>query len=254
MNWLFPSLILACLAPAAQATPPPAAQAAAAMYAAVPQAAPKEPPTLDIKDSYQATSAGYVAFKPATTAVSILYIGLSGQEPFPMDVIGGNPLAFVLFTRGLPDGAYKFAAVASSATGEQLRKDFVVVVGNSPTPVPPGPVPPGPTPPGPTPTPGAKVWLVTVDETANRTEAIGRLMADYDFWKSLESAGHKWRHFDASDPQVKSRGYDADLTKAGVTGPGLILIDQATGKVLGAVALPNDKAGVSAYLKQIVGG
>ena len=65
---------------------------------------------------------------------------------------------------------------------------------------------------------------------------------------------HRFWHYDTSAPAVKAKGYDTDLSKAGVTGPGLIVIDQGTGKVLGVTALPADKAGVSAYLKTIVGG
>lgn len=98
------------------------------------------PPTIDIPA--EISPAGqYVVFTPDTDAVAVVYVGLSGLEPMPAAVLK-NPTQFVMDCYGKPAGCYRFAAVAASATGEQARADFVLVIGDAPAP----PQPPGPGP------------------------------------------------------------------------------------------------------------
>lgn len=103
------------------------------------------PPTLKIPSEVKPTGQ-YAEMLPEGDSVTVTYVGLSGVDSIPSRVLNDKRL-FLLDTRGLPTGAYKFVAIGSSKEGEQTRVDFVVIVGDSPTPVP--PVPPGPNPPVP---------------------------------------------------------------------------------------------------------
>lgn len=109
-----------------------------------------EPPRLEIPGELKAAGE-YVTLIPNTDAVSVVYVGLSNVQPFPSEFLK-DPRAFVLPTRGLPAGRYKFMAVGASKTGEQATQPFVVVLGDPPPePVPPTPIPPTPNPPEPKP-------------------------------------------------------------------------------------------------------
>lgn len=93
------------------------------------------PPTVDIPSEVR-PGGQYVLFTPRTDAVSVEYIGLDGVEPLPAALLK-DARTFVLDTRGLARGRYRFVAVAAGNSGEQARAVFAVVVGD------PGP-PPGP--------------------------------------------------------------------------------------------------------------
>jgi hypothetical protein len=100
------------------------------------------PPTLKVPEEILAKEQ-YVRFTPETNAKSVVYVGLSGIDPFPSEELKDSR-RFLLNTRGLPEGRYAFAAVAASETGEQVRANFVVVVGTPPKPDPVVPPTPGP--------------------------------------------------------------------------------------------------------------
>ena len=102
--------------------------------------APAAPPNLKLPDVIPAKEQ-YVRFTPDTDAKSVFYIGLSGVEAFPSDELKDGR-RFLLDTRGLPQGKYQFAAVAASATGEQVRANFTVEVGPVPGPGVPPVIPP----------------------------------------------------------------------------------------------------------------
>jgi hypothetical protein len=103
------------------------------------------PPTLKI-DPEVKPAGQYVRFLPGGDATAVLYVGLSGIDPIPSDVLKDARM-FLLDTRGLGVGRYKFAAVGTSKEGEQTRVDFAVVVGDAPPGPEPGPGPgPGPVP------------------------------------------------------------------------------------------------------------
>jgi hypothetical protein len=121
----------------------------------------------------------YAVMTPVTDAVEVTYIGLDGIEPFPKALVADKK-TFALDCYGKPAYRYRFAAVASSATGEQVRKDFVLVVGGGPPPPQPpgpGPVPPGPTPPGPSPDPALVAALTAAYRAEIATDPDGRMLA-----------------------------------------------------------------------------
>lgn len=158
-----------------------------------------DPPALTI-DAEVKPAGQYVRFTPKTDAVAVTYIGLSGVDPIPADVLKDGRM-FLLDTRGIANGRYKFVAVAAGAKGEQTRADFAVVVGN----VPPGPTP-GPTPPdpGPTPTPAPLADLgraikaaYDLDSSTDKAAAVPVLSSTF---KQLAAALAKnayptWRDF-----------------------------------------------------------
>lgn len=129
------------------------------------------PPSLEIPAEVKATG-DYVVVQPKTDAVSVLYVALSGIEPFPSAILK-DPRTFVLPVRGLAKGRYAFAAVGAGREGEQSRVDFVVLVGASSPPLPPDP----PKPPE-TPVPGTgQLYAVIVQPNGpvqTNVEAVGK--------------------------------------------------------------------------------
>lgn len=83
---------------------------------------------------------GYVRVGPDTDCVSIMYISEDGLLPFPSEELK-DPKRLLIPVTGVKPGRYRFVAVGASAKGEQVRVDFVVVVGDPILPEPPGPVP-----------------------------------------------------------------------------------------------------------------
>lgn len=108
-----------------------------------------QPPKLEIESIIEAKG-DYVSFTPDTDAVTVAYIGKSGIDPFPSQMLKDSK-SFILPVRGLKEADYDFTAIAIK-NNDFTRRDFSVRVGHAPNP-PPGPQPdPGPTP-GPTPKP-----------------------------------------------------------------------------------------------------
>jgi len=101
------------------------------------------PPEIEIGPEVR-PSGQYARVLPKTDATSIVYVGLSGVDPMPSDLLKDGRM-FLLDVRGLQVGRYKFAAVGT-LKDEQARVDFEVVVGNPPVVVvpPPGPGPVNP--------------------------------------------------------------------------------------------------------------
>lgn len=141
------------------------------------------PPTFDPPTEIPIVS-GIAIYKPPADCVSVTYIGLDGEEEFPLDLVGGSKTAFAFFTRGLPAGKrYRFVGVASSATGEQVEKLFVVVVPGAP--VKPPPIDP--------PAPSAVLYFLVVSDGGPADPALTKIMS-LPAWNDLRAAGHSvWR-------------------------------------------------------------
>lgn len=116
---------------------------ALALLVAAAFAATAAPPAFKIDTKVEPTGQ-YLIIAPETDAVSVVYIGLDGADPFPTTELRDSR-KFVLSVRGLKEVRYRFAAVAASENGEQVRADFTVTLGTPPIPPGPGPGPgPGP--------------------------------------------------------------------------------------------------------------
>lgn len=98
------------------------------------------PPQIDIPAEVR-PAGQYATFTPTGGAIAIEYVGLDGVDPLPSAILK-DARTFIIDTRGLKAGRYRFVAVGSGGTGELARAGFAVVVGD------PGPGP-GPTPPNP---------------------------------------------------------------------------------------------------------
>lgn len=141
------------------------------------------PPKLKIPDEVK-PSGQYVQVVPETDAVSVVYVGLSGLEPIP-PVFLADKTAFLMDTYGKPAGRYRFVAVAASKTGEQVRQDFVVVIGTATVP----PVEPPVDPPT-RPTTGLYFLIVRPDGPADPAFTKAMQLPE---WKTLAEKGHQFK-------------------------------------------------------------
>lgn len=143
--------------------------------------------------------AGFAIYVPPASVKAVFYLGLDGEEAFPVHLVGGSPTAFVFMTRGLPVKNYRFVGIASDAAGNLTRKDFVVPVGKPPaTPAPPtSPAPPVVTPPAPVP---ATYYFLVVRQDGPTAPALEKVMKD-PAWEVLRKAGHKVSAATASQAQ-----------------------------------------------------
>ena len=146
------------------------------------------PPKLTIPADVKPTGE-YVTLKPDTDAVSITYVGLSGIDAFPSDFLK-DARHFVLPTRGLKEGIYRFAAVGASATGEQARVDFTVTIGNTPPTPTPDPNPPTPNPPPVQ--PSGAFYFVLIRSDGPTAPEFTRVV-ESEAWAKLTKAGHKYK-------------------------------------------------------------
>ncbi len=145
-----------------------------------------DPPSIQI-DKEIAPNGQYVRMLPKTDAASVAYVGIDGLDPIPSDVLKDGRL-FLLDTRGLAIGRYRFAAVAASKTGEQARVDFVVVIGTGP--LPPNPPQP-PNPPNPPTDPFTKSLQAAYDADAAPDKATSLAKLQAAFKKLAIDAGKR---------------------------------------------------------------
>lgn len=78
-----------------------------------------------------------------------------------------------------------------------------------------GPPGSGPAPPvDPVPPVAEKLWLIVLEETADRQSnpAIGRVLGDLTFWNGIQALGHAYQHFDQNNPGTVAQSY---VTKLG---------------------------------------
>jgi hypothetical protein len=155
------------------------------------------PPEVDIPPEVR-PSGQYVKLIPKTDAKSITYVGLSGIDPLPAEMLK-DPRMFLLDVRGLPVARYKFAAVACLAD-EQTRFDFEVVIGTPPVVVtPPGPGPLNPPPPSPgTPLAGMRVLILEETGPSKRlTNQQAETLNSLEIRAYLDAKTNKqWRRYD----------------------------------------------------------
>lgn len=191
-----------------------------------------QPPKLEIESVIEAKG-DYVTFVPVSDAAVITYIGLSGVEPFPSDMLKDGK-SFILPIRGLKPASYRFVAIGIRQN-EFTRREFVVKVPGVPEPNPdPQPEPePDPKPqpkfdPAPVQTDG--LHIVFVYETGQRlTQSqfnilYGQTTRSYlDTVCDRTSGQPNWRVLD-KDSQALSEPWK-DVLKRGKTGiPGLVII------------------------------
>lgn len=197
------------------------------------------PPTFD-PPAQIPTVSGVAVWMPPADCVSVKYIGLDGEEEFPLELIGGSRTGFAFITRGLPAGkVYRFTGVASSATGEQIEKTFAVTIPGDV--IPPPKKPPDPVDPPP-PTKGLFFVVVRPDGPADPTftKAMG-----FPAWSAHRLAGNNCKDYTATEAKERLK-----INTAGVTLPAVYVLqgnaDGKTSKIVrGPVDLPGTDAGVA---------
>jgi len=126
-----------------------------------------------------------------------------------------------------------------------------------------------PQPPDPTPIPqpqADKLWIVVLEETADRNTAVGRVLGDLAFWQSIKALGHKYQFFDQNNPGTVAQSYVAKFgeintariiaKKEPLKMPVVFFVDPTKPietNVLSCVPLPATTADVRAYIKQLTG-
>lgn len=202
-----------------------------------------DPPALEVPAELR-PAGQYAELAPKTDAVSVAYVGLDGVDPIPARVLK-DPTVFLLDTRGLVKGRYRFAAIAASQTGEQVRRDFVLVVGDAPAPGPP-PSPPGPRPPDPSPQPPAPIpgdgfrVLIVYESAALARYPPGQLAVLYakavrDYLNTRCPVGpdgktREWRIYDQdTDTSGESRTWQDAMRRPRQSLPWVVVSNGRTG-------------------------
>lgn len=180
------------------------------------------PPAIDIPPEVR-PAGQYVTLSPKTEAAAITYIGLSEVEPIPSAALK-DPRMFLLDTRGLAVGRYRFVAIGSLGD-EHSRTDFAVVVGTPPVVV----VPPGPGPPATPPADPTKATAVTYVYEKDHTAVPNAVLAAFDKLNrqnilanpfeqdTVDGSGEVPSQYAAALPAAKAAGLPALVVTAGST-------------------------------------
>lgn len=147
-----------------------------------------EPPSFNPPDVIT-PQGGVGVYMPPADCVGVEYFGVTGEnQPFNAATIGGSKTAFMFFTNGLPDGRYEFWGVASSKTGEQVKKRFAVVKGT----------PQDPTKPPVNPPAGGPYYFLIVRPDGEPSEMFTATMK-LAGWEELRKGGHTYKDKTATD-------------------------------------------------------
>jgi hypothetical protein len=95
---------------------------------------------------------------------------------------------------------------------------------------------------------GEGAWVLIIEETADRSPVVARLLADQEYWKSLESRGLRWRPYDVDSPDAEA--YRGKATEVGL--PALLIVAK-DGTPLLAKPAPATTQGVDADVRRYTG-
>lgn len=134
--------------------------------------------------------------------------------------------------------------VGVKAESEVIRR--LIDANSGPQPPPPDPKPePNPNPkPDPKPAEPQEVWVIVVEETAQRTVDTAKVLNDTKFWNGLVARGHRFRLFDKDAPEAA--GFASQMPSL----PG-VLVMAKDGKKLYAGKLPKTVAELEDTLKKV---
>lgn len=90
--------------------------------------------------------------------------------------------------------------------------------------------------------------VLVVEESAERTPATAKLLADAAYWQTIVDRGMRWRVYDIDSPTAA--GLRTQLGQTPL--PALIIVDKAM-KVLAVHQLPADKAAIDKAIKDSTG-
>lgn len=153
-----------------------------------------------------------------------------------------------------PPGAYTVEAVVVNFTGKRINRFKLPVLIGTPGPQPdpqPDPDPkPSPNPePGPKPDP-SKLWVVVVEESAQRTPAHATVILSQEFRATVPQG--QWRLVDKDTPVAQGLQSYVDRAK-GRTLPQMFVVDTA-GKILWEGPLPGTPADAVGVVEKVKKG
>lgn len=180
---------------------------------------------------------GWVRVVPETDAVSVVYVSLDGLSPFPSEELKDSR-RLIIPVHSAKEGRYRFAAVASSKTGEQVRADFVVLVGTNPKPV--DPVdPPQPKVDPPIAGEGLKILIVFDEQNQNKLPAgqqallYGKEMRDFLNSKCVVGPDGKTKEFRIwdkdTDATSESKQWQDAFKRNRTANPWIVISNGKTG-------------------------
>lgn len=125
-----------------------------------------------------------------------------------------------------------------------------VTDGVTPNPKPPPDTDPNPKPNPPDPMPKADLlWIIVVEETAERTPATIKVLTDLNYWNSVKAQGHMVRFYDKDMPEAKNQGYVRRAESVGL--PAMIFYDQKSHAHLKTIKLPLSKETIDLEMKGV---
>ena len=156
-----------------------------------------------------------------------------GKEVHTLEVLKSGRVEIII----VPIGSKSFTE------DDVIRRTIDVDAGQGPQPP---PIPePKPNPPEPK---QAVAWVVVVEETADRTPEVAKVLGDLTYWQGLRKRepAVEWRFYDKDSPEAKKRNYDTFGREVGL--PAVLLLG-ADGKVVDKFKLPSSTGEIDAKLK-----
>lgn len=184
-------------------------------------------------------------------------VAAKSEGPVKWLVIGNSKVKYVTFDAtksiiiSIPPQGGQITVFAISIINNKFT-DFarhnITINGNSPTPG------PGPEPnPTPTPSPtGGPFHITFVVDLNNTTPEIAKLLNSETFRIWVQGTGHFFRVYDFNNPIVKQKKLDTVVSKVGSAA--VCVIQNNTGSVVQAFAMPKTEAEVKSAITQILGG
>lgn len=126
--------------------------------------------------------------------------------------------------------AGKIVVDADLATAYSEIATGLESIGNSPAPKPPVPVTQKP------------AWIITIEETSQRTPEVAAVLGDVKFWGGLQSKSIQWRQYDKDSADAAS--YNEFVT---VPLPAVLFLG-SDGKVLSQFPLPSSTAAIASRI------
>ena len=196
------------------------------------------PPVVTVPETVAGEVGAFVPVRAAVTGAKVVkFVPLDGGlNLFPADLLADKTATVV--TSAKP-GRYRVLCYSGNGDGPSEPVTTTVVIGGAkPDDVKPQPI-----------TADRVFWVVTVEESADRTADAAKVLADLAFWREVGKV-HQWRHYD--DDSEQGKGYAQKAREKNVTLPALLLYAEnakSGDEPVAVVSLPKTTAGVSEVIK-----
>ena len=194
------------------------------------------PPVVTLPREVKGEPAAFIVVRAETEAVAVKFYAVdAGLNVFPAGLLSDAKATVVTSAR---PGRFRLLAYSGNADGPSDPVEVLVVVGDSPAPVPPGPQPPGPGP-----QPSGKRAALLIRESTNTTlgQTVNELRNGVHA-EFLAKHGHKFYTLDPDDKDAN--GNPSPLVAPwiakldGTALPALIVIDPTTQTIVHKQTIP----------------